>query len=154
MESLESQKLPKFGFKDEAGAKVTQKDLKLPAVVYFYPADDTPGCTKEACGIRDAWGDFRKAGLHVYGVSMDDAASHKRFREKYALPFDLLIADQESLEKLGIWKEKNLYGRKFWGISRETLLVGKDGTVLKHYGRVKPEGHAEELLVDFRELSR
>ena len=153
MESLESQRLPKFAFKDESGGKVTQKDLELPAVVYFYPADDTPGCTKEACGIRDAWGDFRKAGLNVYGVSMDDAASHKRFREKYELPFDLLIADQKTLEKLGIWKEKNLYGRKFWGIARETLLVGKDGTVLKHYGRVKPEEHAAELLADFRQLS-
>jgi thioredoxin-dependent peroxiredoxin len=143
-------KIPSFKFKDESGKPVGLKDLELPAVLYFYPADDTPGCTKEACGFRDAWREFEKAGLMVYGVSLDDAASHARFREKYDLPFPLLTADQKTLEKLGIWKEKNMYGRKFWGISRETFLLGSDGAVLKHYGRVKPEEHADQILADYR----
>jgi len=152
MESRQGQKLPPFTFKDAAGKAVTPKDLKTPAVLYFYPEDDTPGCTKEACGIRDAWSDFRKAGLEVYGVSMDDAQKHEAFRQKYDLPFTLLTADQKTLEKLGIWKEKNLYGKKYMGISRETFLLGADGTVLKHYGRVSVEDHADQLLADYKML--
>ncbi|MCA1819642.1 MAG: peroxiredoxin [Thermoplasmatota archaeon] len=152
MESKQGQPLPAFTFKDGART-VTDKDLKLPAVIYFYPEDDTPGCTKEACGIRDAWSDFKKAGLHVYGVSADDAASHERFRKKYDLPFTLLTADEGTLERLGIWKEKNLYGKKYMGISRETWLVGPDGRIIKHYGRVLVEDHADQLLADFKMLT-
>lgn len=145
--------LPPFTLLDSAGRPVTQKDLRRPCVLYFYPADDTSGCTKEACGIRDAWAEFQKAGLEVYGVSADDGASHERFRAKYDLPFNLLTADQATLEKLGIWKEKNLYGKKHWGIARETFLIGPQGNVLKHYRRVRPEEHADELLADFRLLT-
>ena len=153
MDKRDGQKLPAFTFRDEAGRPVTNKDLKLPCVLYFYPEDDTPGCTTEACGIRDAWRDFQRAGLEVYGVSADDAASHERFRKKYDLPFTLLTADQKTLEKLGIWKEKNLYGKKYMGISRETFLVGPDGTIAKHYGRVVVAEHADHLLADFKLLT-
>lgn len=150
---MEGKPLPAFTMTDGELRKVTTKDLVRPCILFFYPKDDTPGCTKEACGIRDAWADFQAAGLHVYGVSGDDAASHAKFRAKYSLPFPLLTADTGTLEKLGIWKEKNLYGRKYMGIARETLLVGSDGTVLKHYGKVKPEEHAAEILADWNQLA-
>ncbi len=143
-----------FTWKDQKGATVSSDDLKgTPYVLYFYPKDDTPGCTTEACGIRDAWAQFEDAGLKVYGVSLDDEASHQKFIDKYELPFDLLIASQDDLEALGVWKEKNMYGKKFWGINRETFLVGADGQVIKHYKRVKPAEHAEQLLADFQAAS-
>lgn len=135
---------------DQDGEKVTQKDLKgEPYVLYFYPKDDTPGCTKEACGIRDDWSQFEDIGLKVFGVSKDDADSHQKFIAKYDLPFPLLTASEKELERLGVWKEKNMYGRTFWGINRETFLVGADGKVLKHYKKVKPAEHAQQLLDDF-----
>lgn len=139
-----------FSWPDQDGNTVASDDLKgSPYMLYFYPKDDTPGCTKEACGIRDAWSDFEKAGLRVFGVSKDDADKHKKFIAKYDLPFSLLTASEEDLEKLGVWKEKNMYGRKFFGINRETFLVGPDGQVLKHYKKVKPAEHAEQILADF-----
>ncbi len=143
-----------FAWPDQDGNTVSSDDLQgTPYVLYFYPKDDTPGCTKEACGIRDTWGDFEAAGLKVYGVSKDDANKHQKFIAKYELPFPLLTATEEELERLGVWKEKSLYGRKYFGISRETFLVGADGVVLKHYPKVKPAEHAEQLLADFNELA-
>ena len=150
---MEGKKLPVVTLTDSDGKAVKTSELKGPYVLYAYPKDDTPGCTKEACGIRDAWGDFRKAGLQVYGLSKDDAKSHKKFAEKYSLPFTLLTADVAGLEKLGLWKEKTFMGRTYMGISRETYLVGADGKVLKHYPKVKPEEHATELLADFKQLA-
>ncbi len=150
---MEGKKLPAATFTDPDGKAVKTSELKGPYVLYAYPKDDTPGCTKEACGIRDAWGDFRKAGLQVYGLSKDGAKSHKKFAEKYDLPFTLLTADQATLEKLGLWKEKKFMGRTYMGISRETYLVGADGKVVKHYPKVKVEEHATELLKDFAELA-
>ena len=150
---MEGKKLPAVTLLDEAGRKVGPKDLQKPCVLYFYPKDDTPGCTKEACGIRDAWAEFQAAGLHVYGVSADDAKSHAKFRAKYDLPFPLLTADVPALERLGVWKEKSMYGRTYMGISRETYLVGADGKVAKHYPKVKPEEHAAEILRDFEQLA-
>lgn len=150
---MEGKKLPAATLTDAAGAPVKLSALKGPYVLYAYPKDDTPGCTKEACGIRDAWADFRKAGLSVYGVSKDDAKSHQKFIAKYELPFTLLTADEATLDKLGFWKEKSMYGKKYMGISRETYLVGADGKVLKHYAKVKPEEHAAELLADFKALA-
>ncbi len=139
-----------FNLVDHDGAPVTHKDLGGSAyVLFFYPKDDTPGCTKEACGIRDVWADYAAAGLKVYGVSKDDAASHQKFIAKYDLPFPLLTATEEQLTELGVWKEKNNYGKKYWGINRETFLVGADGNVLKHYKRVKPAEHAGQILADF-----
>ncbi len=139
---------------DQDGNPVSSQDLKgTPYVLYFYPKDDTPGCTAEACGIRDNWGAYGKAGLKVFGVSKDPAEKHQKFIGKYELPFPLLTATEEQLEEFGMWKEKSMYGRTFLGISRETFLVDADGTVLKHYKKVKPAEHAEEILADFASLS-
>ncbi len=143
-----------FSMVDQDGAPVSHEDLAgSPYVLYFYPKDDTPGCTKEACGIRDAWSRFEEAGLKVYGVSKDDATKHQKFIAKYELPFPLLTASEEELERLGMWKLKKLYGREYFGISRETFLVSADGTILKHYKKVKPAEHAEEILADFAALA-
>ncbi|MGB0653130.1 MAG: peroxiredoxin [Thermoplasmatota archaeon] len=143
-----------FAWPDQDGNTVSSDDLAgSPYVLYFYPKDDTPGCTKEACGIRDEWAGFTEAGIKVFGVSKDDAGSHQKFIAKYDLPFPLLTAPEADLEKLGVWKEKNMYGKKFWGINRETFLVGADGQVLKHYKRVKPAEHAAQLLADHAELT-
>lgn len=150
---MEGKKLPDATLIDADGRKLRTSQLKAPFVLYFYPKDDTPGCTKEACGIRDQWGAFKTAGLSVYGVSADDAASHRKFTTKYQLPHDLLTADEEALTKLGVWKEKSMYGRTYMGIARETYLVGPDGKVLRHYPKVKPEEHAAQLLADFAELA-
>ncbi len=145
---------PDFTLPDQDGEDVSLSQLRgRKVLLYFYPKDDTPGCTKEACGIRDIWGDFEKAGLKVFGVSKDDADKHQKFIAKYELPFPLLTASEDELERLGVWKEKSMYGRKYFGISRETFLVGADGTVLKHYPKVKPAEHADELLADFKDLA-
>jgi peroxiredoxin Q/BCP len=150
---MEGKKLPAVTLVDSDGKPVKTSELKGPYVLYAYPKDDTPGCTKEACGIRDAWGDFRKAGLQVYGLSKDDAKSHKKFADKYSLPFTLLTGDEAALDKLGFWGEKSMYGKKYMGILRNTYLVGADGKVLKEYVKVKPEEHATELLADFKALA-
>jgi peroxiredoxin Q/BCP len=149
---MEGKKLPAVTFTDHEGKPVKSSELKAPFVLYAYPKDDTPGCTKEACGIRDHWGAFQKAGLNVYGLSKDDAKSHQKFIAKYDLPHTLLTADEAGLEKLGFWKEKSMYGRTYMGISRDTYLVGADGKVLKHYEKVKPEEHAQQLIADFNAL--
>jgi peroxiredoxin Q/BCP len=150
---MQGKKLPAVALTDAEGKAVKTAELKAPFVLYAYPKDDTPGCTKEACGIRDAWGDFRKAGLQVYGISKDDAKSHQKFAKKYDLPFTLLTGDEAALDKLGFWGEKSMYGKKYMGILRNTYLVGADGKVLKEYVKVKPEEHATELLADFKALA-
>lgn len=128
--------------------EVRLADLRgRPIVLYFYPKDDTPGCTTQACAIRDAWPDFGQADAVVLGVSADDVASHRRFREKYDLPFTLLAdTDHAVSEAYGVWKEKSMYGRTFMGIERTTFLIGPDGTILRVFPRVKPKTHAEEVL--------
>jgi peroxiredoxin Q/BCP len=146
-------KLLTWKMPDQDGKTISSKDLKgTPYVLYFYPKDDTPGCTKEACSIRDVWSDFEKAGLKVFGVSKDDAAKHQKFIAKYELPFTLLTATEAELDKLGVWKEKNLYGRKYMGIMRETYLVNAEGKVAKHYPKVQVAEHGETLLTDFAAL--
>jgi thioredoxin-dependent peroxiredoxin len=150
---MEGKKLPAVTLTDHEGKPVKLAALKGPYVLYAYPKDDTPGCTKEACGIRDQWGAFQKAGLPVYGLSKDDAKSHQKFIAKYELPFTLLTGDEAALEKLGLWGEKSMYGKKYMGILRNTYLVGADGKVLKEYVKVKPEEHAAELLADFKALA-
>lgn len=140
---------PAFTLKDADGNKVALKDFKgRNVVVYFYPKDDTPGCTKEACGFRDLWGDIEKTGTAVLGISPDDAASHQKFVSKYELPFTLLSdPDRTVMEKYGAWGEKNMYGKKTMGVIRSTVLIGPDGKVRKHWKRVpKAESHPEKVL--------
>lgn len=149
---MEGKKLPAVAMKDQDGKAVKTSDLKAPYALYFYPRDDTPGCTKQACGIRDNWAAFKKAGISVYGVSADDAKSHQKFIAKFDLPFPLLTADEAGLTKLGAWVEKSMYGKKYMGIQRMTYLVGADGKVAKVYPKVKPEEHADALLADAKEL--
>jgi peroxiredoxin Q/BCP len=121
--------------------------MRKPVVLYFYPRDDTPGCTTEACEFRDAWGEVKKTGAVVLGVSPDTAASHQKFKSKFRLPFPLLAdPDHKVAERYGAWGERSMYGRKFMGILRTTFVIGPDGRILKVFERVKPKGHAAEVL--------
>ncbi len=116
-------------------------------VIYFYPKDDTPGCTTQACGIRDAYGDFERAGAVVLGVSPDNERSHVKFREKYELPFTLLAdTDHAVAEQYGVWGEKKYMGRTYMGVSRSTFVIGADGKVQKVMHGVKPATHADDVL--------
>jgi peroxiredoxin Q/BCP len=118
-----------------------------PVVLYFYPKDDTPGCTKQACDIRDAWGAFQRAGAVVLGVSPDSERSHAKFRAKYELPFQLLAdPDHEVCELYEVWKQKSMYGRKYMGVERSTFVIGPDGVVLTSLRKVDPKKHADEVL--------
>jgi thioredoxin-dependent peroxiredoxin len=118
-----------------------------PVVLYFYPKDDTPGCTTQACGIRDVYADLRERGAVVLGVSPDDEASHVKFKEKYSLPFTLLADPNHKVaEDYGVWKERNTYGKKSMGIERSTFVIEADGNVAKAMRRVRPETHAADVL--------
>jgi len=122
-------------------------------LVYFYPKDDTPGCTKEACGFRDAWDDLSRVGLKVLGVSPDKAASHEKFRKKYQLPFDLHAdLDADLAKAFGVWGPKQFMGRQYEGVHRTSFLISPEGKILKTYPKVKPETHASEVLEDFKTL--
>lgn len=117
------------------------------AVLYFYPKDDTPGCTKEACDFRDANHEMQKRGIVVLGVSTDSIASHQKFADKYGLAFPLLSdPDAHVAELYNVYKEKNMYGKKYMGVTRETFLIDKDGVVRKIWHKVKPDDHAQEVL--------
>ena len=146
-------KAPTFQFM-EAGKTYSLESLEQPCLLYFYPKDDTPGCTKEACAIRDAWGDFTSAGLKVVAVSKDDKRSHVKFQEKYGLPFPL-IADTglELANAYGVYGEKRFMGKTYDGIHRMSFLIGADGLILKTYYKVNPDDHAGEVLADFKALS-
>jgi peroxiredoxin Q/BCP len=139
---------PTFTLPDQDGRPVSLSDFAgQPVVVYFYPADDTPGCTKEACQFNDNLSAFDRAGVPVLGISPDDAASHRRFREKYGLGFALLSdADHQVMEAYGAWGEKTLYGRKMIGVVRSTFLVAGDGTVMRAWYNVRADGHAAKVL--------
>jgi peroxiredoxin Q/BCP len=144
----EGKPAPDFTLRSDAGEDVSLSSLKgSPVVLYFYPRDDTPGCTAQACGIRDAWGEFERRGAVVLGVSPDDEASHGKFREKYELPFTLLAdPDHEVAQEYGVWVEKTSYGKTSMGIERSTFVIDADGTVAKVMRRVKPDTHADEVL--------
>ena len=150
----EGKKAPAFSLNDEAGKRVKLADFAGKYVVlYFYPKDDTPGCTKEACSFRDEHSKLEKAGAVVLGVSPDDEKRHVKFIEKYKLPFTLLADPEHAVaEKYGAWGEKNNYGKKYMGIVRSTFLIGPDGKVAKVWPKVKPEGHAEEVLEAIEDL--
>ena len=129
---------PAFTLRDAGGQQVSLSDFKgRDVILYFYPKDDTPGCTKEACGFRDAWTDLQELGAVVLGVSADDAASHERFTSKYRLPFTLLSdPDHKVMRQYGAYGEKTLYGKKTVGVIRSTVWIGPDGRVRRHWARV------------------
>ena len=139
---------PDFELVSDSGERVRLSDLRgRPVVLYFYPRDDTPGCTKQACGFRDEYARFRERGAAVLGVSPDTEESHARFKEKHSLPFTLLAdPDHEAAEAYGAWGERKLYGKTSMGITRSTFVIGPDGTIAKAMRGVRPQGHAEEVL--------
>jgi thioredoxin-dependent peroxiredoxin len=144
----EGQAAPEFELPSESGERVSLSSLRgRPVVLYFYPKDDTPGCTTQACGLRDSYDAFRQRGAVVLGVSPDDESSHQKFKTKYGLPFSLLAdCGHEVAERYGVWVERNAYGRKSMGIKRSTFVIDADGRVAKAFYGVKPEGHAELVL--------
>jgi peroxiredoxin Q/BCP len=144
----EGKPAPTFTLTSDSGQQVSLESLRGRRVVlYFYPRDDTPGCTAQACGIRDQWQDFRGVDAVVLGVSPDDEASHRRFKEKYGLPFTLLSDEDHAVaERYGVWAERRMYGKTFMGIKRSTFVIGEDGTVRSAMYGVKPDTHAERVL--------
>ena len=139
---------PDFTLPTDGGGSVTLSALKgKPVVLYFYPKDDTPGCTKEACGFRDLTPDFDKVDAEVIGVSKDSPAKHDKFKAKYALPFTL-ASDEDGgmIEAYGSWVEKAMYGKKYMGIDRSTFVIDKDGVVRAVWRKVKVPGHVEDVL--------
>jgi thioredoxin-dependent peroxiredoxin len=147
-------KAPAFSLKDDSGRTVKLGEFAGKYVVlYFYPKDDTPGCTKEACSFRDRHAKLEAAGAVVLGVSPDNEPRHAKFKEKYQLPFTLLADAEHSVaEKYGAWGEKHNYGKKYFGIMRSTFLIGPDGKVARVWPKVKPEGHADEVLEAIRSI--
>jgi peroxiredoxin Q/BCP len=145
----EGKAAPAFKLADADGNEVALSSFAgKDVIVYFYPKDDTPGCTKEACGFRDGWTDLKKAGVAVLGVSADSSASHKKFAAKYRLPFTLLSdPDHAVMTKYGAWGEKTMYGKKVTGVIRSTVWVGPDGKVKKHWARVREAAtHPDEVI--------
>jgi peroxiredoxin Q/BCP len=146
----EGDKAPDIRVQTDAGAEFRLSDLKGKRVVlYFYPRADTPGCTVEACEFRDGIKAFAKKGVAVVGVSPDKPAAQAKFKQKFDLPFTLL-ADEEktAAEAYGVWKEKNMYGKKVMGIARTTFVIGPDGRIEKIYGNVRAQGHASQVLAE------
>jgi thioredoxin-dependent peroxiredoxin len=142
------EKAPAFSTKDQDGKTVKLSDFKGRKVaLYFYPKDDTPGCTKEACSFRDAWAQLKRRKVAVLGVSVDDEKSHRKFADKFSLPFTLLAdTDKAIVKTYGTWGEKSMYGRKYMGTHRVTYLIDEKGKIAGVWPKVKPEGHAEEIL--------
>jgi peroxiredoxin Q/BCP len=144
----EGRPAPNFELASENGETVSLAGLRgKPVVLFFYPKDDTPGCTAQACGIRDAYGEFERAGAVVLGVSPDSERSHSKFKEKYDLPFTLLAdPDHAVADEYGVWGEKTFSGRKYLGVKRSTFVIGADGIVKKVMRNVKPATHADDVL--------
>jgi peroxiredoxin Q/BCP len=146
---------PAFTLIADDGTKLKLADLKgSPVVLYFYPADDTPGCTREACAFRDRSAELKKLGAKVFGVSPDDVASHVKFRDKFNLNFPLLAdPDHKVAEKFGAWREKNMYGKKSMGIVRSTFLIDKEGVIQRVWRSVKVDGHDEAVIDALKKLA-
>ena len=145
----EGQPAPDFTLPSSTGGEISLSEYRgsKSVVLYFYPKDDTPGCTKEACSFRDSTAEFEKLGAQVLGVSRDSLGSHEKFAAKYQLAFPLLSdADGVVAEAYGVWREKNMYGKKTMGIVRTTVIIGKDGVIRKIYPKVKVDGHSGEVL--------
>lgn len=146
-------KAPSFSLMDSNGVNVSLKDFEgRKVVLYFYPKDNTPGCTKEACDFRDFFPDFKKKQITVIGISPDSIESHKKFVQKFNLPFILLSDEKkEVLKKYNVWKEKSMYGKKYMGVERTTFLINEDGKIIKIFPKVKVSGHIEEVIKAFKE---
>jgi thioredoxin-dependent peroxiredoxin len=144
----EGQPAPDFALQTDTGETVRLSDQRGKQVVlYFYPKDDTPGCTTQACGIRDVYGEFERAGAVVYGISPDDVDSHEQFKSKYALPFTLLADDGHKVaDEYGVWGERSYMGKTYMGVERSTFVIGEDGNVKKVMRQVKPATHADDVL--------
>jgi len=149
-------KAPNFALPDQTGKKHALVDYRGKWILlYFYPKDNTPGCTKEACGIRDNFPAFQKLGMVVLGVSVDSMKSHQNFSEKYKLPFTLLAdEDKKAVKEYGVWAKKKLMGREYMGTLRTSFLINPRGKIAKIYENVKPEKHAEEVLEDLEEMKQ
>ncbi len=149
-------KAPAFALKDDQGKTVKLSDFKgKPVVLYFYPKDDTPGCTKEACAFRDASAPLKKLGAVVLGVSPDGVPSHAKFRDKFKLNFPLLADEEHSVaEAYGAWREKNMYGKKSMGIQRSTYLIDGQGKIAQVWKRVQVDGHDAQVLEALQELAK
>jgi peroxiredoxin Q/BCP len=146
---------PDFTLPDQHGEEVTLSELRgSPVVLYFYPRADTPGCTIQACGVRDRRADYERAGARVLGVSPDEVEAVRKFDDKYSLGFTLLAdADHEVAERYGVWTEKNMYGKKYWGVQRATFVIDPDGRVASVIPKVSPKTHDEVVLEALGELS-
>ena len=144
----EGKQAPNFSLTSDAGETVTLDSLRgKPVVLYFYSKDDTPGCTTQACGIRDAWGEFEQRGAVVLGVSPDSVASHLKFKEKHHLPFTLLAdPDHDVAEEYGVWVEKSMHGKRYMGVERSTFVIDAGGNVARVMRKVKPETHVDDVL--------
>jgi thioredoxin-dependent peroxiredoxin len=142
------QPAPDFALVSDTGETVRLTDLRgQPVVVYFYPKDDTPGCTTQACEFRDAYDTYQQRGIEILGVSPDDVASHGKFKSKYNLPFTLLAdPDHKVSEAYGVWGEKTMAGKKYHGITRSTFLIDRDGNIASAMIGIKPAGHAAHVL--------
>ena len=149
----EGDKAPDFAVADQSGKIVRLKDLRGKKIaLYFYPKDDTPGCTREACSFRDSFAKFKKSGIEVFGVSLDSEKSHQKFIDKFSLPFNLLAdTDRKLSESFGTYGEKKFMGRKYMGNHRMTFLIDEKGKIKKIFDKVKPDEHADEVLAAFAE---
>jgi len=147
-----NEKAPDFTLPDENGEPVTLSSFKgKPVVLFFYPRANTPGCTVEACGFRDTYAKLTRAGLTVLGISPDTPKAQKKFQEKFSLPYTLLADAEKDVAKLfDVLKEKNMYGKKVMGIERTTFFIAPDGTITQLWRKVKPEGHADEVLAWYK----
>jgi peroxiredoxin Q/BCP len=145
---------PDFDLETDTGERLTLRALAGKWVIlYFYPKDDTPGCTQEACGFRDLFSRFKKGKAVVLGISPDSARKHRNFKKKYDLPFTLLVDEGHAVaDAYGLWVEKLFWGRKYWGVARTTFIVGPDGTIAKVFEQVNPAGHAAEVDAALRAL--
>ena len=154
MELKVGDKAPSFKLKNQDGKIISSSDFKgKPIVLYFYPKDDTSGCTKEACNFRDEFPKFGKMKAEIIGVSADSVESHKKFATKYKLPFNLLTDEKkEILEKYGVWQEKSMYGRKYMGIVRTTFIIDSSGKISNIFPKVKVDKHNQEVMEALKEL--
>src|SRR3954467_15060561 len=149
-------KAPEFTLPDQNGEEISLKQYRGKYVVlYFYPRADTPGCTIEACEFRDSYKKMQKSGAILLGISPDTSKAQNKFAEKFSLPFTLLAdADKKVAEAFGVMKEKNMYGKKVWGVARTTFVIGPDGRIQHIFENVKPDGHAEQVLAYLKESGK